>query len=230
MLTRLLVLTAVIAAFFVFVPTSSAQTTTQTPTECVDVTDTTDDPVLLRDCVDALLEVTGGGGGSTSTLPEECQEIIGEGTGGDTGGTGGNTGGTGGDSTDGSTGGGGLTGSLLDTLSAGQLLQLVGCLNALAGLDDGEDDEQQDAVNEDGGGTGDNGGLGEGDVGFGEQGFGDEGGGDDGDFPEGGIESGYGPTGSDEAGAPLAARGVALLALLGVLATGLVVMRRRSGS
>ena len=55
-------------------------------------------------------------------------------------------------------------------------------------------------------------------------------GGYDGAIPEGGVASGFGPTGSDAAGAPLAARGAALLAVLGVLATGLLIMRRRHGS
>ena len=49
-------------------------------------------------------------------------------------------------------------------------------------------------------------------------------------IPEGGVESGFGPKGSDAAGAPLAARGAALLALVGVIATGLLIMRRRHGS
>ena len=48
--------------------------------------------------------------------------------------------------------------------------------------------------------------------------------------PEGGVASGFGPTDPDAAGAPLIARGGALLAVLGVLATGLLMMRRRHGS
>jgi hypothetical protein len=48
--------------------------------------------------------------------------------------------------------------------------------------------------------------------------------------PEGGVASGIGPTGSDAAGAPLVARGAALLAVLAALATGLLIMRRRQGS
>ncbi len=55
-------------------------------------------------------------------------------------------------------------------------------------------------------------------------------GGYDGGIPEGGVASGFGPTGSDAAGAPLVARGAALLAVLGVLATGLLMMRRRRRS
>lgn len=195
MLTRLLVLTAVIAAFFVFVPTSSAQTTPTLPTECLNITDP---DAVTQECLDALAGLTGGGGGGT--LPQECQGILGV-IGGDNGG-----GGT----------------SLLDQLTATQLLQLVGCLTALTG--GGDDEEEEDEVGEgDLEETGDVGVAGYGgDLGYGE---------DVGDFPENGVDSGFGPTGSDEPGAPLAARGAALLVLLGVLATGLVVMRRRrSGS
>ncbi len=110
-------------------------------------------------------------------------------------------------------------------MSAADLLRIIDCLNDLAGGD---------------GGGGDDGGGGQtetqrqptsdlpvDDIGA-EEGIGA----DEGDFPDGGVDSGYGPTGSDDdPGAPLAARGAALLALLGVLATGLVIMRRRrSGS
>jgi len=48
--------------------------------------------------------------------------------------------------------------------------------------------------------------------------------------PEGGVDSGFGPTGSDAPGPSPVARGAALLALLGVLGTGFLMMRRRAGS
>jgi uncharacterized membrane protein len=48
--------------------------------------------------------------------------------------------------------------------------------------------------------------------------------------PKGGVPSGFGPTDSAAAGAPLVARGAALLAVLGVLGTGLLIVRRRHGS
>lgn len=56
------------------------------------------------------------------------------------------------------------------------------------------------------------------------------GGGDEGGVPEGGVDSGFGPTSSDAPGPSPVARGAALLALLGVLATGFLMMRRRAGS
>lgn len=67
------------------------------------------------------------------------------------------------------------------------------------------------------------------DVGYGYDGYGYDIGYDDA-IPDGGVASGFGPTDADAAGAPLVARGGALLAVLGVLATGLVMMRRRHGS
>ncbi len=93
---------------------------------------------------------------------------------------------------------------------------LLLCLNAITGL--GDDDIGQPF---EGGGEGY-------DLGYGYD-YGYDIGYDEG-VPEGGVDSGFGPTGSDAAGAPLAARGAALLAVLGVLTTGLVIMRRRHGS
>lgn len=92
--------------------------------------------------------------------------------------------------------------------------ELLDCLNAITGLGD-EGGQSYDA------GLGYDEGYGY-DLGY-DIGY-DEG------VPEGGVDSGFGPTGSDAAGAPLAARGAALLALVGVLATGLLIMRRRHGS
>lgn len=97
--------------------------------------------------------------------------------------------------------------------------QLLACLDAITALD-GEED---------------NGGEGSAatTAGYGYDGYSYDVGYDigyDDEIPDGGVASGFGPTGSDAAGAPLVARGAALLAVLGVLATGLLIMRRRHGS
>ncbi len=108
-----------------------------------------------------------------------------------------------------------------DTLSTRQLLRLLNCLTALTNL---AGDEPEDfGVDEPAAGYAADYGYDLGyDIGY-DIGY-DEG------VPEGGVDSGFGPTGSDDPGAPLAARGAALLAILGVLATGFLVMRRRHGS
>ena len=109
---------------------------------------------------------------------------------------------------------------LAEQLTAGQLLSLLQCLTDLANLgqDEGDVGEPTAAGY---------------DTDYGYDGYGYDLGdlGYDGGVPEGGVDSGFGPTtGSDAAGAPLVARGAALLALLGVLTTGLLIMRRRAGS
>ena len=112
--------------------------------------------------------------------------------------------------------------NLDDPLTGRQLFDLLACLGDLANLgqDEGDIGEPTAAGY---------------DTDYGYDGYGYDLGYDglgyDGGVPEGGVDSGFGPTtGSDAAGAPPVARGAALLALLGVLTTGLLIMRRRAGS
>ncbi|MDQ4025215.1 MAG: hypothetical protein M3217_06970 [Actinomycetota bacterium] len=104
-----------------------------------------------------------------------------------------------------------------DPLSTRQALRLLNCLTALTNL--AEDRPEDFGIDEPAAGYAADYGY---DLGY-DIGY-DEG------IPEGGVDSGFGPTGSDDPGAPLAARGAALLVLLGVLGSGFLVMRRRHGS
>jgi len=101
-----------------------------------------------------------------------------------------------------------LVGDFTGGTGGGPVPDLLACLTAITGLDEGDEGYGYDDYGYDYGY----------DVGYDEA------------IPEGGVESGFGPKGSDAAGAPLAARGAALLALVGVLATGLLIMRRRHRS
>lgn len=94
-------------------------------------------------------------------------------------------------------------------------VSLLACLTAITGLDDPDISEPFDAGYDEGYDEGYDIGY---DIGY------DEG------VPEGPVDSGFGPTGSDASGAPLVARGAALVALVGVLGTGLLIMRRRHAS
>ncbi|HEV2771548.1 MAG TPA: hypothetical protein VGV57_01755 [Thermoleophilaceae bacterium] len=185
---RLLVLVAVIAAFFVFAPTASAQES-RLPDEC------TPDDFSRGECKAALqqLPLDGTVGdllGEQGLLPGSCRGI--------------------------------LNLDPAGTLTTEQLLRLLQCLGDLANLGQDEGDVGEPTAAGADTDYGYDGGYGY-DLGY-DIGY-------DGGVPEGGVDSGFGPTtGSDAAGAPPLARGAALLALLGVLTTGLLIMRRRAGS
>ena len=190
MLKRLLVLAAALAAFFAFVPTSSAQGTDapggDLPEECVNLGTAEGTPTQLANCLAAL-----------ENVPDECEFLL-------------------------------PVSTVASKATTKQLVEptgnLLACLLAIAALGAPADDPG-DEPDEPGGDNVQEPPREDLPV---EDASGDIG--DDGAFPEGGLDSGYGPTDSDAAGPPLAAGGAALLALLGVLATGLVMVRRRSGS
>ena len=182
---RLLVLAAVIAAFFVFAPTSSAQAPLPLPTECAGGTLTPQCQEALEQLLRPLDGTVGDLLEGQGLLPRACREV--------------------------------LDLNLDDPLTGRQLFDLLQCITALTNLgqDEGDVGQPYDAGY---------------DTDYGYDGYGYDLG-YDGGVPEGGVDSGFGPTtGSDAAGAPLVARGAALLALLGVLTTGLLIMRRRAGS
>ena len=202
MLKRLLVLVAALAAFLVFVPTASAQL----PEECTGA-----GGADLAQCLEELNEPDGTG------VPAECQgitsparlaECLSElGT---------------------RQGLPAACDELVDEFGALDLTtltpqqveelteNLIACLTALVPPVTPPDDGDQPAPAAD--------------VGYGYDGYGYDIGGYDGGIPEGGVASGFGPTDPEAAGAPLVARGAALIAVLGVLATGLLMMRRRRRS
>ena len=202
MLKRLLVLVAALAALLVFVPTASAQL----PDECLGA------GADLAECLEELNEPDGGG------VPAQCRDL-----------------GTVADLNQclaALRGRGGLPEACDELLTDfpgdvpaaippadvnDLIADLLACLTGLVPVVTPPDEEEEEPAEA-------------ADRGYGYDGYGYDIGGYDGGVPEGGVASGFGPTGSDAAGAPLVARGAALLAVLGVLATGLLMMRRRRRS